>query len=329
MVVDYLIGTYTWGAAEGIYLGRLDTETGDFRCEDLVIACESPAFLTGNDTAVYAVNEQMDGGVSAFRRNGTSLAAINTVSSGGALPCHIEIVQNTIVVANYGSGNTAAFPIGDDGSVRACASRIYHPGAGPNAKRQARAHAHQVFPISDDTIWVPDLGCDRVFEYRVENHRLRDTRVALSLPAGHGPRHLVTSATHVYVLAELGNVIDVVDRRSGAIVQSASTLADGDARDGTTAEILKTRAGTVLATNRGENSVVSFDIAADGTLTSPRHVPTLGDHPRFMALDPTESWLIVLNQNADNVVVYAMDNGHPSALACNTSAPTPVCLLEI
>ena len=329
MIVDYLIGTYTWRDAEGIYHGRLDTASGEFTCDGLAIATDNPAFLATDGRVVYTVNEGRKGSVTAFARDGLELSEINRVSSGGALPCHLDIVADTLVVANYGSGNTAAFPLRADGSIGECSSRVFHSGSGPNPTRQTRAHAHQVFPITSDVIWVPDLGCDRIFEYQLADHRLLNRRVALALSAGSGPRHIAGSDTHFYVLGELGNTIDVIDKDTGAIVQNVATLPPGYEGESYTAEIVVSRAGTVIATNRGDNSIVSFAISADGTLEDPAFRPTLGDHPRFMTLDPSESFLLVLNQNDDNVVVYAMENGRPTELMCNTPVPTPVCLLAI
>lgn len=329
MIIEYFIGTYTWHDAEGIYRGVLDTASGQFELEGLAIAAESPAFLAGSDRFVYAVNESRNGGVTAYARDGDTLAEINRVSSGGSLPCHLDVIGDTVVVANYGSGNTAAFPIRADGAIGDCTSRIFHPGSGPNPTRQTRAHAHQVFPIADDTLWVPDLGGDQIFEYRLANHRLLDRRTALALPAGSGPRHLAATEEHLYVLGELGNTIDVVDRTRGSIVQNVTTLPTGHEGASYTAEIIVGQTGTLLATNRGDNSIVTFAIASDGTLHEPSFVPTLGDHPRFMTLDPSESFLLVLNQNDDNIVVYAMEDGRPREVTCNIGVPTPVCLLAI
>ncbi len=329
MIVDYLIGTYTWRDAEGIYRGRLDTASGEFTCDGLAIATDNPAFLATDGQFIYTVNEGRHGGVTAFARDGMELSEISRVASGGALPCHLDIVAQTLVVANYGSGNTSAFPIQADGSIDACSSRVFHPGSGPNPTRQTRAHAHQVFPVASDAIWVPDLGCDRIFEYQIADHRLLNRRVALVLPPGSGPRHIADTDTHFYVLGELGNTIDVIDKNTGAFVQNVTTLPPGYDGESYTAEIVVTEANTVIATNRGDNSIVSFTISEDGTLENPVFQPTLGDHPRFMTLDPSESFLLVLNQNDDNVVVYAMENGRPRDLVCNAPAPTPVCLLAI
>ena len=325
---DVLIGTYTWRDAEGIYRGRFDDETGAFETLDLAAAADNPAFLATRGDMLYAVNEQRDGGVSAFRRIGTRLKLVNSQPSGGSLPCHLSADADWVSVANYGSGTVTLFPTGIDGRLLPMADSQQHRGNGPNAERQESAHAHEVHPMGS-TLVVPDLGTDRVHRYRVEDHRLvADGHVALA--PGSGPRHVAAHPTLplLYVLNELGNTVDALTWPALAPVQRIDTLpADFDG-ESTTAEIQIASDGRTLhASNRGHDSIVSFAIDADGRLGDPSWVPTKGEHPRYFCLDPTGGWLIVLNQDSDNVVVYRLADGRPEDIASETPAPTPVCLL--
>ena len=326
---DVLIGTYTWRDAEGIYRGRFDDETGAFETLGLVIAADSPAFLAVHGDMLYAVNEQREGGVSAFRRAGTDLEFVNAQPSGGSLPCHLSAGPDWVAVANYGSGTVALFPTASgDGGLLPMADSRQHRGSGPSTARQESAHAHEVYALGS-TLIVPDLGTDKVHRYRVGNGRLSDDGHA-TLPPGSGPRHveLHPSLPCLYVLNELGNTVDVLSWPDLEAVQRIDTLPSEFAGASTTAELQIARDGRWLyASNRGHDSIVSFAMDPSGRLHSPEWVPTRGEHPRYFCLDPSNNWLIVLNQDSDNVVVYRLSAGRPTDIACETAAPTPVCLL--
>ena len=328
---DVLIGTYTWRQAQGIYRGRFDDETGAFETLGLAVTADNPAFLAARDDMLYAVNEQREGGVSAFRRTGTDLDLVNIQPSGGSLPCHLSAGPNWVAVANYGAGTVALFPTGrDDGRLLPMADSRQHRGTGPNSSRQERAHAHEVHVLGSKLV-VPDLGTDKVHCYSVEDHRLRDHGHA-TLPPGSGPRHVEMhpSLRLLYVLNELGNTVDVLSWPDFAAVQRVYTLPSDFSAASTTAELQLARSGRWLyASNRGHDSIVSFAIDSGGRLHSPQWVPTRGEHPRYFCLDPTNDWLIVLNQDSDNVVVYRLEAGRPADIACESAAPTPVCLLFV
>ena len=129
---DVLIGTYTWREAEGIYRGRFDDETGAFETLKLAVTADNPAFLAARGDMLYAVNEQREGGVSAFRRTGVDLDFVNAQASGGSLPCHVSAGPDWVAVANYGSGTVALFPTAaDDGRLLPMADSRQHRGNGP------------------------------------------------------------------------------------------------------------------------------------------------------------------------------------------------------
>ena len=328
---DVLIGTYTWRDAEGIYHGRFDDETGAFETLGLAIAADSPAFLAPRGDTLYAVNEQREGGVSAFRRAGAALEFVNTQPSGGSLPCHLSAGPDWVAVANYGSGTVGLFPTAsDDGRLLPMADSRQHRGSGPDTNRQEGAHAHEVYALGANLL-VPDLGTDKVHRYRVGDERLSDDGHA-TLPPGSGPRHveLHPSLPRLYVLNELGNTVDVLSWPDLESVQRIDTLPGDFAGPSTTAELQVAADGRWLyASNRGHDSIVSFAIDPSGRLHSPAWVPARGEHPRYFRLDPSNNWLIVLNQDSDNVVVYRLTDGRPVDIACEAAAPTPVCLLLV
>ena len=325
---EALIGTYTHGDAEGIYGGRFDDETGEFQTLDLLAAVPNPAFLALRDDMLFAVNEQIDGGVSVFEREDGRLNLVSAEPSGGSLPCHISAGAGWVAVANYGSGNVTLFPT-VAGRLQAMSDLRRHEGTGPIAARQASAHPHEVHQVGESALLVPDLGTDHLHIYDVAGHRLRERR-AIAVEPGSGPRHAKRhpSKPVLYLLNELGNTIDVLSWPGLESIERVDTLPSDFEGDSSTAEIVVAPDGRfVHASNRGHDSIVTFAVDEWGRLSAPSFVPTLGQHPRYFCLDPSGGWLLVLNQDSDNAVVYRIDSGRPTDAVCNAPAPMPVCLL--
>ena len=333
-----LIGTYTprepkSGESRGIYDATFDNATGEFIVGGLAVEAPSPAFLAQHGKFVYSVNELEQGGVSAFSLRDDGLDFVNAVTTGGAHPCHLAATANWLAVANYSSGSIATFRI-NNGAVGEPIDFAQHTGDGPNPIRQTRAHAHQTYLATDRDMLVPDLGNDRLYWYRVDaSGAFAGQPSVTQLVAGAGPRHVERHPTLpiLYVINELGNVIDVLECDADnpmRIQQTVSTLPDNFTGTSTTAEIVVSADGRfVYGSNRGHDSIVSFAIDDEGRLSEPHHVSTRGAQPRHFAMDPSGRWLLAANQSSDNVVVFALDDGRPGDVVCEARAPRPVCLL--
>src|SRR5262245_53280275 len=85
-----LIGTYTSGKSEVIYVYKFNSKTGEASFVSKQ-AADNPSYLavSPNKKFVYAVNEGKDdkGSVSAFGFANGSLTPINKQPSGGDHPC--------------------------------------------------------------------------------------------------------------------------------------------------------------------------------------------------------------------------------------------------
>ena len=157
-------GTYTKGksGSEGIYVSRLDSETGKLSAPQLAAKVSNPSFVAihPNHQFLYAVSEVSEfegkpgGALSAFRiEPGTgNLTLLNAQSTGGGGPCHVSIDPSgrCALIANYGGGSCASFPIQDDGRLGEAGSFIQHTGSSINPNRQKEPHAHSANPDKMD-----------------------------------------------------------------------------------------------------------------------------------------------------------------------------------
>lgn len=341
------VGTYT-GAdkGNGIYVFRFEPESGTMTPTETVMGAANPSFLAIDPTNrfVFSANESEPGIVSAFHRDLTSggLHELNQETSHGAGPCYISIDKpgRYAMVANYGDGALAVYPIGEDGHLQPSSDVITFTGTGHDPGRQDGPHAHMVSPAPDGYhVLATDLGLDTITVYDLDTDTGRlnpgsaEGAVAHAAP-GAGPRHFAYSpdGTMVFVINELNNTITSYAFADGGLTerQTVPTLPDGFSGENTTAQIAITPDGLHLyGSNRGDDSIVIYAVGEDGDLTLVGHQPTGGQTPRNFALDPTGAWLLVGNQTTGNIIVFRRDpeTGLLSQTGDPVEVPSPVAIL--
>lgn len=343
------IGTYTGPNSKGIYAFRFDPATGGMESIGLAGEVVNPSFLTlhPNRKFLYAVSElgvdgKTNGLVTAFAINGKTgmLTKLNTVSTIGGGACHLVVDQTgkTLLVANYGTGSTVAFPVRADGSLGEHSALIQHKGSSAG-RRQRGPHAHGVYLSADNRfLLVPDLGLDQVLVFRLDpaNATITPNDPPFGKVApGLGPRHLAfhPGGKYVYVINEMGSRVTAFDYDAarGALqeLQTISTLPKDFTGEDNSAEIEVDTAGRFLyASNRGHDSITVFSIAKDGRLTTVQNVLTQGKIPRNFKIDPTGAYLLAANQNSNNIVLFRIDRktGRLTPAGTKVDAPSPVCI---
>jgi 6-phosphogluconolactonase len=348
-------GTYTRGAAKGIYAFRYDPATGKTTAPELAVETSNPSFLAvhPNQNFLYAVNEvnnfggQNAGSATAFaidRKTGR-LRVLNAVSTVGAGPCFASVdhTGKWLIVANYGSGSVASIAIRDDGSLGDVASFIQHKGSSVNPQRQLGPHAHEALLSPDNRfVLVPDLGMDKVMSYRLDTATGKLTPADppfTSIKAGLGPRHAAfhPNGEYLFVLSEIGSTVTVLryDKNSSSAkeIQTISTLPADFRGESTTAEIEVSRDGRfVYASNRGLDalSLFSFD-AQTGRLTLTSTTSTGGKVPRHFAIAPKGDYVFAENQASDNIVLFRRDprSGALTPTGDTIAIPSPVCIVFV
>ena len=297
------------------------------------------------------MNENGDnniGQVSALRfdnKKGT-LSLLNKEASGGDSPCYIstDVSGKWVFVANYMGGNCVAFPVKADGSLAHYTQIMQHEGHGPNANRQEKAHVHTViFTPDQHYLLTTDLGTDEIVIY---NFNKDDKKQPLSVKAvvkttpGAGPRHIAfdPKGTYAYLMEELSGMVSVFRYNNGSLrlVQHISAHpADFKGQIGS-ADIHLSPDGRFLYTaNRGQSNTISiFSVdAASGKIKPLGHEPVHGATPRNFVIDPSGRYLLVANQDSDNIVIFKRNaqTGLLQATDRQIRIGNPVCLkmLEI
>jgi 6-phosphogluconolactonase len=106
-------------------------------------------------------------------------------------------------------------------------------------------------------------------------------------------------------------------------VQSLSTVQAGAA--GNTAAEVVLFGSRLYGSNRGDDSIVVYSIGADGLMTLQGTRKTGGMTPRSFTIDPSGRWLLVANQDSNEVRVFSLDPtmGLPQPTSVRVSVTAP------
>ena len=333
------VGTYTDTESEGIYKMEFDAEKGKILSSSLVAKITSPSYLaiSQSNDYLYAVQEINDfkngsGAVTAFAIENDSLTELQTVSSGGAHPCHVSLSPSgkRLAVANYTGGNASVFKVGLDGTLKGPSAFMNHV---PYDTTRT-PHAHMAKWVNED-IYIADLGLDALIGYRDEDTKVSKLKSIFKLPKGSGPRHFSTigNGKFLYVINELNSSISVFEKSVDGLyldIQNESTLATDFKRESFCADLHISEDGNFLyGSNRGENTIVIFKINQEtGKLSLVGRESVHGDWPRNFTIDPTGKFLLVANQNSNNITIFKRDQEKGTLIFLNEQKlPKPVCLV--
>jgi 6-phosphogluconolactonase len=346
------VGTYSVRGSKGIYVYDFHRSNNSVDSIQSVKTLESPTFLAIHPSGkfLYSVNRGASselansGSVSAYSIDATSgkLTLLNHKASYGKGPCHISIDQTGTLafVSHYTEGSLVVFKLSSDGSLLALSDSIRFTGKGSDPTRQEKSHVHSATVSPDNRfLFVTDLGTDRVYSFWInytDGKLLPAKKSYTSVAPGSGPRHFTFHPTkpYAYVVEELTSTVARFSYipELGALElleDHIPTLPKGFTEKNTGADIHIDPTGKfLLLSNRGHNSLTIFSILKNGKLTLKGFENTLGDTPRNFLIGNQGNYVLVANQDTDNVVVFRFDPG--AGIIKNTSiefsVPSPVCL---
>jgi len=347
------VGTYTDKGSKGIYAYQFDPDSGAAESVGLAAESSNPSFLAvgKNSNFLYAVNENdvfqgnKTGAVSVFAIDPSTgkLKELQQVSSAGAGPAHISLDKTGkfVLVANYGGGNIAVFPVERDGRLGPRTAFVQHVGSSVNKERQEGPHAHEILTGNDNRfVLTADLGLDELLIYRFDaktGSLQPGVPPFVKVAPGSGPRHfaIAPSGKFLYLVNEMASTVTVFafNPPTGQLreQQTISTLPEGFKGENTTAEIALDEAGKHLyVSNRGDDSIAVFAVDGhNGRLSFVERVPTRGKTPRHFAFDPTGKWLFAANQDSNNINLFEVDQhtGTLKATPHTLTVDSPVCVV--
>lgn len=341
----FFAGGYAKGEEKGMFVYELDKKSGSVKLLSQADAGPNPSYFcySPENKLMYAANEvgmfldQRGGGLTTLRYNDND-ATLDKISEmvvpfGG--PCYISISPDKgyLFLANYGSGSVAVVRLNDQGIPETVTDTVRYM-----VERPFRSNPHMVMsdPLGNH-IFVTDLGQDRfvVYEFDAGTGKLNQVENGVvTVEKGSGPRHFTFSAdaSRMYLINELGSTMMTFsnDHKGNlTLMQTVSTRGfnsaeknyPGDAHAGKNGEY-------IYGSNRGENSIVIYKVADDGTLNLAGHTTCGGDWPRNFVIDPSGEFLLVGNQRSDNIAVFKINKktGMPEGPVENVVMQAPACL---
>ncbi|EPJ54449.1 MAG: hypothetical protein OFPI_06960 [Osedax symbiont Rs2] len=347
------VGTYTRLAphleganGSGIHLFSLDLDTGALSCKGNPLPIENPSYLCIDQTrhrlfAISEIEQHEEGGISSYDIDPGSgaLTYINSQQANGSAACYVSIETggHTALLANYGTGNVCAYPVADDGNLAPASAIHQHRGSGPNHDRQEAAHAHSIVLSPDNKFaFAADLGSDQIIGYqlRSDTQQLLAT-THLQLQPGSGPRHLVfhPNGEFAFLISELISQVTLLsyDATNGelAVLQTIGTVPDDFSGVNYPGDLHLSPDGKFLyGSNRGHDSIVIYAFDQQrAQLSVLGYESTRGKFPRGFTIEASGRYLLVANQNSDNIVSFKRDSKSGKLTYVDEiSAPTPVCL---
>jgi 6-phosphogluconolactonase len=339
------IRCFEWSPATGAIVDggvAANVSTVDWICfspdrKYLFAACEVDSF-----------NGKPTGEVASFRVVGDKLEQLSGQNSASKGTCHcaIDHTGRVLIAADYGGGSAASFKV-TDGKLSELVWSEHYTVHGPNTDRQEAAHAHFAsFSPDNRFAYVNDLGGDmiHIYTFDPETAVLKNAGAYKSAP-GAGPRtlHFHPNGHTAYSLNEMHSSVDVLkwNNADGSLTRISTTnllppnapLPDPkDAPQGNTGcdTVIAKDGRFVYFANRGTDFLYSFKAdPATGALSPMERTGTGGKTPRNFTLDPSEHFMLVADQNSNNLAVFKRDQatGKLAKEAKTVACPTPMCIL--
>ncbi len=345
------ISAFTKGDAGAIHAYQLDTTAGRLKLLERTTDVEHPFFMAVSPDRrfLYAIHALAFGGqeneeVAAYAIQGRTgrLALLNRQSALGTASCYLDVdaTGKTVLVANYSTGNIAALPVEENGTLGAATSFFQHAGSSVDPRRQQGPYAHCIIAGPRNRfVFAADLGLDKILTYRLDAAASKlspGNPPFTETPPGVGPRHLTfhPDGKALYAINELKNSISRFDYDADAgrltLRQTISTLpADFD---GTSycADVKVTPDGRFLyGTNRGHDSIAAYRIGEQGELTLVGIEPSHGGGPQNLAITPDGKLLLCANMPGNNVVMFRIDSesGKLTQHGTPLEMPRPSCIM--
>jgi 6-phosphogluconolactonase len=291
---------------------------------------------------VDSFDRKPTGEVASFSVKNGELHPLSAQNSASPGTCHVALdhTGSVLLSADYGGGSAASFLV-THGELSPVVWSEHYTVHGPNTDRQQSAHAHFAsFSPDNRFAYINDLGgdCIHIYSLNASTAMLKPAGTYHAKPgAGCRTLHFHPNGRTAYCVNELNSTVDVLDwnKADGSLtfVTRIELLPEGYHGPTRACDTVISRDGRfVYFANRDNDFLYSFRADAKTGALSPIGRSNCGGKiPRNFVLDPTERWMLVANQDSNNVSVFAR-NSETGVLAENGktfAVAAPMCILFV
>jgi 6-phosphogluconolactonase len=343
----YLIGTYTEAKSQGIELLSFDQNNMVLNSKVVAGAIKDPTFVIANRsrTHIYAVESIPNGKLRTygFNQDQQTLELLGETDSLGNHPCYIALnnSERLLAVANYDSGNFSIYEVDSLGGLHFKQS-VQHSGKSIDKQRQNSAHVHSmIFHPNGKQLLVADLGTDKIHIYDLDYSKAapvtQATPTHFNLAAGSGPRHMVMhpNGKLLYLVHELTGEVGVYLYENGQIRHANTySLTTAEFKGHVQAAEIRLSADGkfIYVSNRGSaNDLSVFQADLEGGLSLIQQISTGGRTPRNFNLSPDGHFLLVANQDSDEIRLFKRDlvTGRLSKTSAKVTIKKPAYIFSL
>ena len=291
----YILSCQTIENSGGIYGYEL-TKNGEL-IQLAYFPCDRPMYAVKCDKGLCVLLRQpfVDNNFSGYFFVDENLQTATEIkNTQGVVACHLCVDGDDMYAVNYLSGN-----IVKNGEII-----VQRQGKSIHPTRQTEPHTHFVDKTPDGYLAVCDLGTDTLAICDKDLCLISESKV----PLGYGIRHLIFSkdGEYIYAVNELVPAVSVFAYQNGKarLVNTVEIECKNEKANG--AAIRLSADGKYLYVSlREENGICVYQVNGKN-LTLLQQTNCGGDSPRDF--DICGDYLIVCNENSENVVVYRIAN---------------------
>lgn len=293
MVKGY-VGTYNTSYSKGIYQFTFDENTGNvYNMQSFYPADDAKCVVLAEDKLIITINNTAKSGIALLDKNTGKMLDIALYEN--KTPCFIKYSNGYIYTANYHDGTVMIYQLKEN--------KLHLV---KQINTQIKAGCHQVI-LHNDYLLVPCLLLDeiRIFKCSDDFSLVK----ILKFPQGTGPRHGIFNSKHnrFYLVSELSNEFFAysVEDLQFKLITKIRLLSSEKSITASSAAIRLTKDETcIYISTRGADLLSVIYVKDEIKLIQQKNS---GNHPRDFVLSDNEQYLLTVNRDSDNLIIYKLD----------------------
>lgn len=249
---------------------------------------------------LYITDEQNNsrGRVLVFSVTSDTLCFLQAIPTFGSNPCHIIIdkERRMIYVSHYSGGGITRYNLLETGLVDVFSADVY----------MKTGKFHFVLPLKEGFIALDSENNRVVFCI----YDLKNCIIDMKFSQVSSPRQIVMETeNHFFGVSEMESEIFDIQLNNMKIGKKVSSRIFDTTKTNTASTLrLSKDKDKIIVSNRGDNSIVAYDIC-EGCLVNGRVVISDGnDCPRDFSISNDDKFIIVSYLKSDYVYVYMLDD---------------------